>query len=226
MATIIMSANCCDCEGITNPCGPCEPALSCCVYPATCDKGPDSILFYGTTISGDGNTYGDTTNGVIREENVWAVYRDGRRSTIICLNISYDVSRPSAQETVVEILPSNVAANLASSYLVNLVYKFVNVDGNLEGRSYEIPMKFGGRMGDLFLQVSEGQCGWFNSIQDPIFFDAAYYLAFNDKSCLWEFFIAAPIEFGGREVWGIRNSNSPIGPYTSTNGFVENLVIS
>jgi hypothetical protein len=34
MATIIMSANCCDCEGIVNPCDPCAPPVGCCMYPA------------------------------------------------------------------------------------------------------------------------------------------------------------------------------------------------
>jgi hypothetical protein len=226
MATIIMSANCCDCEGITNPCDPCEPELTCCVYPASCDKGPESILFYGTTISGDGETYGDTTNGVIREGSVWAVYRNGIRSTRDCLNISYDARRPTPQDIFIEILPSNVAANLASAYLVNLIYKTTNIDGDLVGQSYSIPMKFGGVIGDLFGQISERQCGWFNAIPDPIFFDQGYYLAFNDKSCLWEFWILDEVSVGGRDIIGIRNSNSPVGPYTSTNEFFESIIIS
>ena len=41
---------------------------------------PDSINFYGTTISKSGTSYGNTTNGVILEGEKWAVYRNGSRT--------------------------------------------------------------------------------------------------------------------------------------------------
>lgn len=41
---------------------------------------PDSINFYGTTLSKSGTSYGDTTNGVFLEGEKWAVYRNGVRT--------------------------------------------------------------------------------------------------------------------------------------------------
>ena len=42
---------------------------------------PASINFYGTTLSLSGLAYGNTTNGVILEGTVWAVYIAGVRTT-------------------------------------------------------------------------------------------------------------------------------------------------
>jgi len=78
----------------------CECCSSCLAYPAypvevgidedgnptfdqwTADSAnlPDSINFYGTTLSKSGTSYGDTTNGVFLEGEKWAVYRNGVRT--------------------------------------------------------------------------------------------------------------------------------------------------
>jgi hypothetical protein len=41
---------------------------------------PDSINFFGTTLSKSGTSYGDATNGVFLEGEKWAVYRNGVRT--------------------------------------------------------------------------------------------------------------------------------------------------
>ena len=78
----------------------CECCSSCLAYPAypvevgfdeegnptfdqwTADSAnlPDSINFYGTTLSKSGTSYGDATNGVFLEGEKWAVYRNGVRT--------------------------------------------------------------------------------------------------------------------------------------------------
>jgi hypothetical protein len=87
-------------------CTCCTVSAECCVYPASCGRGPESVLFYGSTLSGDGTTFGDTTNGVILESGQWAVYRNGVRSTRACLGMATEGS-------------INVGANLASSYALS-----------------------------------------------------------------------------------------------------------
>jgi hypothetical protein len=78
----------------------CECCSSCLAYPAypvevgidedgnptfdqwTADSAnlPDSINFFGTTLSKSGTSYGDVTNGVFLEGEKWAVYRNGVRT--------------------------------------------------------------------------------------------------------------------------------------------------
>jgi hypothetical protein len=72
-------------------CSSCTENLQCAIcewYCATVqtwleDPGnlPASINFYGTTLSLSGLAYGNTTNGVILEGTVWAVYIAGVRTT-------------------------------------------------------------------------------------------------------------------------------------------------
>jgi hypothetical protein len=71
-------------------CGCCE---ECCMYPAqgladaiyTADDLPDDVTVNGTIFPKSGTAYGDTTNGVIFEEDVWAKYTSGVRSSRLCL---------------------------------------------------------------------------------------------------------------------------------------------
>jgi hypothetical protein len=78
----------------------CECCSSCLAYPAypvevgfdedgnptfdqwTADSAnlPDSINFFGTTLSKSGTSYGDATNGVFLEGEKWAIYRNGART--------------------------------------------------------------------------------------------------------------------------------------------------
>jgi hypothetical protein len=46
---------------------------------------PDAVTVDGTSFNRSGTGYGNTTNGVILEGNVWAKYRNGRRSEKPCL---------------------------------------------------------------------------------------------------------------------------------------------
>ena len=66
----------------------------CCMYSATAlasgDMGasdlPDAITLLGVgSLSRSGTGYGDTTDGVIFETDVWAIYRAGVRTTRNCL---------------------------------------------------------------------------------------------------------------------------------------------
>ena len=78
----------------------CECCSSCLAYPAypvevgideegnptfdqwTADSAnlPDSINFFGTTLSKSGTSYGDANNGVFLEGEKWAIYRNGVRT--------------------------------------------------------------------------------------------------------------------------------------------------
>ena len=68
-------------------------AGGCCPYPAqalvdglyTYDDLPDDVTVNGTSFPRSGTTYGNTTNGVIFEGNVWAKYTSGVRSSRPCL---------------------------------------------------------------------------------------------------------------------------------------------
>jgi hypothetical protein len=65
----------------------------CCMYPAqaladgdySASDLPDAVTVDGVSFNRSGTGYGDTTNGVILEGNVWAKYRNGVRSTRPCL---------------------------------------------------------------------------------------------------------------------------------------------
>jgi hypothetical protein len=46
---------------------------------------PDNVIVDGTLFSRSGTNYGNTTNGVILEGNVWAKYQNGIRSQRNCL---------------------------------------------------------------------------------------------------------------------------------------------
>ena len=72
-------------------CGCCE--LDCCMYSAQAladglygvDDLPDAVTITGVSYSRSGTEYGNTANGVIFEENVWAKYTNGSRSSRPCL---------------------------------------------------------------------------------------------------------------------------------------------
>jgi hypothetical protein len=71
----------------------CSCCEECCMYPAQAlaDGGysasdlPDAVTVDGTSFNRSGTSYGNTTNGVILEGNVWAKYRNGIRSERNCL---------------------------------------------------------------------------------------------------------------------------------------------
>jgi hypothetical protein len=51
----------------------------------TADDLPDDVTVDGASFSRSGTTYGNTTNGVIFEEDVWAKYTNGTRIERPCL---------------------------------------------------------------------------------------------------------------------------------------------
>jgi hypothetical protein len=79
MATYI-KAVCAECSS-SLPCGGCP--FYCATQSWIADSGnlPSAVNFYGTSLSLSGTSYGNTTNGVILEGSVWAVYRSGVRTT-------------------------------------------------------------------------------------------------------------------------------------------------
>jgi hypothetical protein len=65
---------------------------TCCMYPAdrlNIDYGfddlPDAVTVDGTSFNRSSTSYGDTTNGVIFENGIWAKYSNGVRSERPCL---------------------------------------------------------------------------------------------------------------------------------------------
>jgi hypothetical protein len=72
-------------------CECCE--VECCMYPAqaladgeySASDLPDNVTVNGASFSLSGTGYGNTTNGVILEGNVWAKYTNGVRSSRPCL---------------------------------------------------------------------------------------------------------------------------------------------
>ena len=71
-------------------CGCCE--IGCCMYPAAEIGGlitendlPNEISISGSSFLRSGVAYGNTTNGIIAEDDVWARYSNGSRSERICL---------------------------------------------------------------------------------------------------------------------------------------------
>jgi hypothetical protein len=184
-------------------CECCEEGLTCCVYPATCDKGPESILFYGTTLTRSGFvSYGNTTNGVIREPPVWAVYRNGVRSTLPCLSMSYE-------EFTFDVLPSTVGANLADSYLLTV--------GDFLGE-FEFVLTFAGASsGSPEMPWAAGQCRWDANAQPVL--DDGMTLIFSPDACRWEI-VSGPLA----ALYGYRDDDSPVGAYFSD--FFDPLTVS
>lgn len=192
-------------DGVTKISCECCDSNSCCVYPAECGKGPDSVLHYGSTLSGDGTTFGDTTNGVILESGAWAVYRNGARTTRSCLGMATTGS-------------INVSANLASSYALELSY-----EGPPAG-VINTTLSFGGAItaqaGDPDVVFeADGQCYWTgeSGSQD---YDEGFSLVFNPASCRW-LLATGPFTY----LIGYLDSGSPVGSYTIFNPSNEEYAV-
>ena len=105
------------CECCTAPPG---PGPGCCLYPAQCladaiytaDDLPDNVTVNGASFPRSGTAYGNTTNGVIFEEDVWAKYTSGVRSSRPCL------------------IQDGVEDQFADSYLVEMQMFYDYVRGN------------------------------------------------------------------------------------------------
>jgi hypothetical protein len=183
-------------------CTCCTAAAECCVYPASCGRGPESVLFYGSTLSGDGTTFGDTTNGVILEDGEWAVYRNGVRSTRACLGMATEGS-------------INVAANLATSYELEVVLGFPQYT----------TLSFSGATPPDFespnFPVTEGHCAW-DGVGFGQDFDNGLKLFFDPTTCRW---VITDSGFFG--LYAYREDDSPLGSYVdNTGGYVTGWTVS
>jgi hypothetical protein len=191
-------------------CTCCTTAAECCVYPANCGRGPESVLFYGSILSGDGTTFGDTTNGVILESGVWAVYRNGVRTTRACLGMATDANGGPNP-----LSPLNVGANLATSYELEVV---------VNGTAYYRTLSFIGVVGAGYnseaLPQIEGQCLWSGDGIGQIF-DEGLTLLFDPSTCRWVI-SNAPLNV----VYAYREEDSPMGSYVDNEGPVDGWTIS
>jgi hypothetical protein len=156
-------------------CSCCEEDGRCCVYPANCGKGPESVLVNGSifqeTFTGS-LVYGDTQNGIALEDEVWAVYRNGSRSTRSCLSFALSGT-------------SDTGALLASTYSISFTYNSSLFSGTLEGiDDFFQGADCGGEGVPCGLM---GQCQWsgfaLSTTQD---FDEGFLLFFNKDACRWE----------------------------------------
>ena len=187
-------------------CTCCTAGESCCVYPASCGLGPASITFYGGTLSGSSGTYGDTTNGVILESGVWAVYRNSVRTTTDCIGMA----------TIGSV---SIAAILPSSLSLSFVFS---------GNTYTSTLAFSGAVDPLNISDTAlfgdtgGQCYWNGPVdgggQD---FDSGFNLLFNPANCRWEL-ASGPLDF----VYAYRSDASPVGVYVAADPNLSSVVIT
>lgn len=175
-------------------CACCAVGGECCVYPASCGIGPESVEHYGSTIAGSGTSFGDTTNGVILESGVWAVYRNGSRTTKTCLGMAL----PSASV--------NVAAVLSSTYALNVTGPGINISSTLSYDGAIAPGVF-----DINVVGNvEGQCIW-TGISGSQDFDSGFSLFFSPANCRWQI-ASGPMD----AVFAYLAADLPPGSYTST----------
>ena len=185
-------------------CECCDSVALCCVYPATCGLGPPSITFYGETLAGSGTAFGDTLNGVILEGDVWAVYRNGQRTTQDCLGLAL----PEQDE-------ANVAADLPTNLVLSI--EFVSAIPNISPppATVESFFSFAGEMifTGGFLDLDNpllGQC--YYSLVDIVpgqFYDEGFVLARNSETCRWELW-DSPLGF----LYAYRDDADIVGSYT------------
>jgi hypothetical protein len=204
-------------------CSCCEDDVDeCCVYPATCGEGPDSINFFGDVLekNEDELSYGDLQNGVFLEDDQWAVYRNGNRTTKACLGFGL-----GGQE-------ANVTPNLASSYGFEFTWEgefiaSVFYSGTLTlGDGFGLDVPCGGE--DQPICGAIGQCLWAGGISNVSTqdFDEGLGLIFNKNACRWEVLILAAgsdvLAYKEGDQSDPRGSYEPGGPFfgSSANDFI------
>jgi hypothetical protein len=190
-------STCCEIEG-------------CCVYPSSCGIGPNSIWFYGEIIFGSGTVFGNTQNGLILEDEFWAIYRNGSRTQLECIGVEFP---PSI---------NNVSANLASGYALSFVFIRM-VDEVPIPEPITSTLEFSGVIPFETEAVGTlGQCFWNgNTDQVTQLFDEGFSLFFNYENCRWELW-SGPIN----ELYAYKEGGMPNGTYISTSTDVENIVIA
>jgi len=186
-------------------CSCCESEEYCCVFPASCGKGPQSIIHYGVELqetSLGSLTYGDAQNGLTLVDDQWIIYRNGTSRSQTCLGAHFnDESIPSPI----------VGAFLASTYAVDLFYEGDPRD-SLTVTYYGFSMATDANCGNGTGQARcgfVGQCGWGGgggSISDE-----GIGILFNKDTCRWEL-QNGPLNFAFAFLEG-ADQQSPVGNY-------------
>jgi hypothetical protein len=188
----------------------------CCVFPASCGKGPQSIIHYGVELqetSLGSLTYGDAQNGLALVDGQWIIYRDGLSRSQTCLGANFD------DETISSPI---VGAFLASTYAVDVFY-----DGNLAvsttvtffGFSPATNENCGG--GNAYSCDFVGQCAWYGSAS--YLTDEGIAILFNKTTCRWEL-QSGPLNFLFAFLEG-SEQQSPIGTYDTVGMAVGHSIV-
>ena len=199
-------------------CSCCEGEEYCCVFPASCGKGPASIFFYGDTL-GETATgsliYGDDENGAELSGGQWIIYRNGQSRTQLCLGMGSSLG----------VSPPPVQANLASSYGVAVTFESAqpfNTTVSYSGLAAEINAACGGNLVGCGFR---GQCGWSGSGggQGGLS-DEGVSIIFNTDSCRWEL-QSGPLNFLYAYLSGSAQQ-SPMGGYTPVAEGITGVTVS
>lgn len=189
-------------------CSCCESDEYCCVFPASCGKGPAAIFFYGDTLnetSAGSLVYGDSENGAELSGDQWIIHRNGQSRTQQCLGLG----------ELLGVEPPSVQAILASSYAVSMTGPTVNTTLSFTG---PFPTS------EFIIEGAIGQCAWTGS-GDGIF-DEGLTIIFNKLTCRWELH-NGPLNEGGLFAFlGTGFSQqSPLGSY-ETVGDITSVTVS
>ena len=177
----------------------------CCVFPASCGKGPQSVIHYGEELperSPVSLTYGDGFNGVELVDGQWIIYRNGVSRSQSCLGAGVEVEG---------IPPPLVGALLASTYAVEFIH-----EGELGFTTtvtfYGFSLATDENCGTNPSQANcgfVGQCGWGGS--GGVISDEGIGILFNTDTCRWEL-QNGPLNFLFAYLEG-SSQQSPVGNY-------------
>jgi hypothetical protein len=199
MATVKISGGKVVTKGGRVSCSCCVEEIQCCIFDATTASAgnlPESINFYGDTLSLSGTSYGDTTNGVALEGGVWAVYKDGSRRETDCIGLGYDTipSRP-------------VSAIMQSAYLVSFDLRFP--DDSVQ--HYESAVTFAGTVTSWGIT----ECAWLGP-------GLELGVSLYRLGGIWVVNFGEVDRFGEKT----ESQGDPVGAYTSVVSNVENISVS
>lgn len=209
-------------------CSCCQGEAACCVYPASCGVGPQSVLHYGSTLEATGSApvYGDTFNGVALEGDMWAVYRNGTRTTRDCLGLGTE------DFGGIGTVPS-VQANLATTYSFSFTYTSPTDPPDIIafGGTFNLSGPPGGGAGLIEEPIFTNQCGWgadidFGAIQ---LFDEGLLLIFNPSLCRWEIQLPSTLDTAQEYLYAFKSGSGillPTGSYTAVDPTISDFVIT
>ena len=151
----------------------CQTEPACCMYSAsTLGSGaivaadlPDAITLLGVgSLSRSGTGYGSTTNGVIFETNVWAIYRNGVRITRNCL-IQGDGNLTPGDDRVED--------QFAATYEVTIVHSDLGTQVYTVTRTSLCRWEFGDPDDAVYVKIEYSSAGIWSVVYDnydfPVF---------------------------------------------------------